>query len=540
MKKYLAIRTVLFMAFSFTLTGSFAQNLIYHFVEDQRKFLKEPTKPVSVLEPANNPLLSSQLNGTLSGFDLFTTNPDAVSSLFNSHPASISFQIASTEREYQLELIQQDINTSGDFAVNMIEDGRIASVSHSQGLHYRGYIKGDPNSIASLSVFQNGDLMIVFSNTVANFNLGKLKGSPNYYVLFQQGQMNTPLGFNCHTDELGKLMHANPNSSRVGEIPPAQGTPALLCEKVRFYWEATNKLYFLNFGSDSALTMNYITGVFNQVATMYLNEGIKVELAATSIWRTIDPYDATSSSTALNGFRSRWNLMGNNFNGNLAMLIDGGSSNNGGIAYLLDDLCWRTYNYGYANVYGSFNTVPTYSWDVEVLTHEIGHNLGSHHTHWCGWMTGIGGTCGAIDNCYTLETTTGCSSCLATTNTIPSAPAGWKGTVMSYCHLRSGIGINLANGFGPLPQSVIRSVISGSSICMDRNNLWTGAVSTAWEVPENWSCNSIPDATTDVVLPTGLTNYPVVNSQAICRKLVQPAGTTVRVTTGYKLTIVGN
>ena len=540
MKKYLAIRTVLFMVFLFTLTSGFAQNLIYHYVEDQRKFLKETAKPVSVLEPVNNPLLSSQLNGTLSGFDLFTTNPDAVSSLFNNHPASISFQIPAAEREYQLELIQQDINTSGDFAVNMIEDGRIASVSHSQGLHYRGYIKGDPNSIASLSVFKNGDLMIVFSNSVANFNLGKLKGSPNYYVFFQQGQMNTPLGFNCHTDELGELMHRNPNTSRVGEVPPAQGTPALLCEKVRFYWEATNKLYSLNFGSDSTLTMNYITGLFNQVATMYLNEGIKVELAATSIWRTIDPYDASSSSTALNAFRFRWNLMGNNFNGNLAMLIDGGSSNNGGIAYLLSDLCWRDYNYGYANVYGSFNTVPTYSWDVEVVTHEIGHNLGSHHTHWCGWMTGIGGTCGAIDNCYTLETTTNCTSCLATTNTIPSAPPGWKGSVMSYCHLRSGIGINLANGFGPLPQGIIRIVVSSSSSCMDRNNLWTGAVSTAWEVPGNWSCNSIPDASTDVVLPTGLTNYPVVNSQAICRKLVQPAGTTVRVTTGYKLTIVGN
>lgn len=518
---------------------SFGQNIIYHFVENQRKLLKNPTQEIAVFKPDHNPVLVSQLNKTISGYDLFTTYQDNVASLLAKHPASIRFNIPAAIGAFQLELIQENINTSGDFAVNMIEDGKIASVSHDQGLHYRGYIHGDPNSIAALSVFNNGDLMIIFSNAAANYTLGKIKGSQSAYVLYQQAQMSPPLPFQCATDELTEPGQPIRNASRVAE-PPSQAIPGLLCEKVRFYWEATNKLYFLNFSSDTTLTKNYLTGVFNQVATMYLNEGIKVELASTSIWRTLDPYNTTSSGTALSGFRSRWNLMSNNFIGDLAMLVDGGSSNNGGVAYVLSDLCWRTYNFGYANVYGSFNNVPTYSWDVEVLTHEIGHNLGSMHTHWCGWMTGINGTCGAIDNCYTIEPSDNCTSCLATTNTNPSAPPGFKGSVMSYCHLRSGIGINLANGFGPMPQAVIRSTISGSGICLDRNNLWTGAISTAWEVPGNWSCNAIPDATTDVVLPTGLTNYPVVNSQAICRKLVQPAGTTVRVTTGFKLTVAGN
>jgi len=540
-KQYLISGLISVLFLQLTICG-FSQNQLYKLVETQRQHLKAPAVAVSILQPANNPALVTQLNNTISGYDIYVLNNAAVSSLIETRPANISFNIPSAIHAFQLELIQQDINTSGDFSVNLLDGDKKTPMSNDQGLHYRGYVHGDPNSLASLSVFSNGDIMVLFSNAEGNYNLGKVKGTQNNYVLYQQAQMNAPLTFNCATSNLAvneQQQENNNQPSAESDAPPAQGIPGVLCQKVRFYWEATNKLYFINFNSDTTLTKNYLTGVFNQVAAMYANEGIKVELASTSIWRTLDPYSSTTSSSALNDFRFHWNLSGDNFNGDIAMLVDGGSSNNGGIAYLLTSLCGRSYNYAYANVYGNYSSIPTYSWDVEVLTHEIGHNLGSHHTHWCGWMTGLGGSCGAIDDCYTLETSTNCTSCLASTLTNPTPPAGFKGSVMSYCHLRFGIGINLANGFGPLPQAVIRNVISGSNACLQRENLWTGAISTAWENPGNWSCNSIPDATTDVTLPSGLTNYPVVSSQAICRKLTQPAGTTVRVTTGFKLTVAG-
>ena len=69
------------------------------------------------------------------------------------------------------------------------------------------------------------------------------------------------------------------------------------------------------------------------------------------------------------------------------------------------------------------------------------HNLGSPHTQSCTWPGG------AIDNCYATEG--GCALGPAPTN---------GGTVMSYCHL-TGYGINLANGFGPLPGQKIRNII---------------------------------------------------------------------------------
>ena len=48
---------------------------------------------------------------------------------------------------------------------------------------------------------------------------------------------------------------------------------------------------------------------------------------------------------------------------------------------------------GLAN--NSVITVPTYSWNVMVITHEMGHLMGSNHTHACVWN----GNNTAIDGC---------------------------------------------------------------------------------------------------------------------------------------------
>src|SRR5690606_4854996 len=133
----------------------------------------------------------------------------------------------------------------------------------------------------------------------------------------------------------------------------------------------------------------------------------------------------------------------------------------GGLAWL-DVLCatpryisqrstyWGPYSMTNNNsVTSAVQPVPVYSWDVNASSHEMGHNLGSHHTHWCGWPGG------AIDGCTTLEpddNNNGCST------PIPQYPVN-GGTIMSYCHLVS-TGINLNNGFGPLPGTLLRTKIA--------------------------------------------------------------------------------
>ena len=82
------------------------------------------------------------------------------------------------------------------------------------------------------------------------------------------------------------------------------------------------------------------------------------------------------------------------------------------------------------------------------MTHEIGHNLGSPHTHACNWN----GDNTAIDGCGPASgNNEGCDGPL---------PTETGGTIMSYCHLVSSVGINFANGFGPQPGALIRATVN--------------------------------------------------------------------------------
>jgi putative Ig domain-containing protein len=68
---------------------------------------------------------------------------------------------------------------------------------------------------------------------------------------------------------------------------------------------------------------------------------------------------------------------------------------------------------------------------------------------------------------------------------------------------------------------------------------WTGTVSTAWENGANWSCGTVPDANTDVIINAGTTNYPVVSSNAVCHSATVAANASLIITGTYKLDIKG-
>lgn len=66
-------------------------------------------------------------------------------------------------------------------------------------------------------------------------------------------------------------------------------------------------------------------------------------------------------------------------------------------------------------------------------------------------------------------------------------------------------------------------------------NTWTGAANSTWLDPLNWSCGSVPDANTDVIINTGTV---LINSNVIIRSLVLGAGVNVTVNPGFTLTIL--
>jgi hypothetical protein len=53
---------------------------------------------------------------------------------------------------------------------------------------------------------------------------------------------------------------------------------------------------------------------------------------------------------------------------------------------------------------------------------------------------------------------------------------------------------------------------------------WTGAVSTDWHNPLNWSCNTVPGLQSNVVIPSAAPRFPVVSANAAIKSIaVQPA-----------------
>ncbi|MEO6038628.1 MAG: M12 family metallo-peptidase, partial [Saprospiraceae bacterium] len=174
------------------------------------------------------------------------------------------------------------------------------------------------------------------------------------------------------------------------------------------------------------------------------------------VWTSTDPYASlTNTGSVLNSFQS---TRGTNFTGNLAHFVSSRSLG-GGVAYV-DVICTKSYAFGVSAINTTFANVPTYSWSVEVMTHELGHNLGSWHTHSCNW------TGGALDNCYTPE-----GSCASG----PQPSNG--GTIMSYCHL-SGTGINFNNGFGIQPGNKIRDRVTAAT-CLTSTGTVPSSLSTS-------------------------------------------------------------
>ncbi len=71
--------------------------------------------------------------------------------------------------------------------------------------------------------------------------------------------------------------------------------------------------------------------------------------------------------------------------------------------------------------------------------------------------------------------------------------------------------------------------------------IWQGNSNPGWIVASNWGvCGVVPDQFTDVVIPSGRTNYPVVSANTTIRSLRNDSGSAVTVQTGVNLIIIGH
>jgi hypothetical protein len=67
-------------------------------------------------------------------------------------------------------------------------------------------------------------------------------------------------------------------------------------------------------------------------------------------------------------------------------------------------------------------------------------------------------------------------------------------------------------------------------------NTWTGAINNLWETAGNWSCGSVPDANTDVIINSGTST--INSTGATCRSLQLTSPGKLTVTPPFKLTVI--
>ena len=79
------------------------------------------------------------------------------------------------------------------------------------------------------------------------------------------------------------------------------------------------------------------------------------------------------------------------------------------------------------------------------------------------------------------------------------------------------------------------SFSSVTTVTVITTNVWTGAVSTFWNTPGNWSCSIVPDLTRDVEIPVvASNNYPIItgsDGNADCKNITVANGASVTVNT---------
>jgi len=283
------------------------------------------------------------------------------------------------------------------------------------------------------------------------YDLSALRGGEDgKHVLFLLSDSAHPLEFECAVDEFAPRREVMPMGI------PAPSSSSMLSECVEVAIDIDNYTYG-TFGNDCYPAVEWALALLAGVNTIYTNDldgFINIQASFVHIWEATDPYEGITGNAGsmLDTFRLEWltNTNLTNIQRDLVHLmtrrLDTGT---GGIAYL-DAVCSSQYGCGFSANLNPTTTydLSNYSWNLNVVGHELGHNFGSNHTHWCGWPGG------PIDNCYEAE-----GSCT-------NEPQAQVGTMMSYCHAVSGGSVNL-NFHPTVINSALLPTINSDGACFN-------------------------------------------------------------------------
>lgn len=328
----------------------------------------------------------------------------------------------SGERTVDLELHRIDVFTPNAQIVLGTANGDVP-LPQPDVLLLGGTVAGHPDSSVFLSLSPHGTrgwVQFAGERFVISSGPGKDKSTAVVfdYNALAANNIKWMNNWTCGVDNLvnppGGVAPV-PNGPRGSPSAAAAGGVVVFHAQIAVEtdFEFTNNLFGGNLDASAA----YAATLIGASSGIYTRDvGTQFSISYLRLWEANnDPWTSTSTSSQLTQFRNHWNAqMGNIFRHTTHFLS--GRSLGGGIAYL-NTVCLSGWNYAVSANLSGFFPLPVQdhhgsNWDIMVVSHELGHNFGSPHTH---------AMVPPIDRCAFGE----CSEASS-------------GTIMSYCHLCAG------------------------------------------------------------------------------------------------------
>ncbi len=312
---------------------------------------------------------------------------------------------------------------------------------------WRGHVVGDPSSAAFLVIGPAG-------------TSGYVREGPRQWII-SSGRFGRSQTLVFAADsaagrsiDLAQPVCAGEVALPGATIPPEAGDYPSRDSSTRVFRLAIDTdAEFLSvlFGGDVQGAVGYIATVVAGMNDIYLRDvNVGFDVTYVRIWGVPAPWTATSTSTQLPEFRDYWNSTMTDVSRHIATLWCGRALG-GGIAYT-SVACNPSYGYSVCSNLNGYFPYPTrdhsaQNWDIDVTCHEIGHNLGTGHTHDPAWYNP------PID---------GCGNAYLNPPQAQDCSLAYQGTIMSYCHLCPGGVSNIVLAFGSRVSSRISSYVRNS------------------------------------------------------------------------------
>ncbi len=398
--------------------------------------------------------MSADIRANVDDAFILSVNNNDLEQIVSSKSSVIALNFPVSEiSSFNVNMQRFDIMAAGSKIVEGTDFGDKGINISNEFVSYIGSAPGIPKSKLVCIFFRDYASAILMTPN-ETYVMGKIGfgNSENNYILYESSKLKMQRNFVCGSDAMEIPQRISEMQKSLNINPRDYSSSNLL--KADIAIESDFDTY-THFNSSLSNTTRYLLSLMTMVSGVYVKDvNVQLYISYLRVWTTSnDPYTGTTSFDLLSEFRSYWNSNMQSVPRTIAHYVTTRPGGLGGVAWV-GVLCASVnsgYGYAFSDIDGTYNYLPVYSWDVDVVSHETGHNFGSPHTHNCSWSGG------PIDTCY-VPVEGGCY-------TGPAIPR--IGTIMSYCHLNS----SKVLSFGPQPTQLIRNSAE-SAPCISNANFF--------------------------------------------------------------------